>query len=240
VPPNSAIRALADDHAHLTTTAHIGVLVPWANTIVETELARMGLDRIVFHYARLVPERRYRDADAFLGEIAAAVPGALGQFARLSQLGTLAGALVGCTSVGFTTPQVYADSPVVDAFESIVSTLARVGTARIVLAAPYPKHHTAQEAETLTARGVTVLDHASLDLGLLDDFTAATPAHIRALVNTVEPQALADAEAVVLSCTAWPTLDAIGELEDAFGIPVISSNLALAMRAVRIALDAEV
>jgi maleate isomerase len=230
-----ALTALADDHARLTGVAHVGVLVPWANTIVEAELPRMGLDQVVFHYARLVPARRYRDADDFLAEIAAAVPGAVSQFARLS----LSGVLVGCTSVGFMTPEAYAGTLVVDAFEAIMCGLRQLDASRVVLATPYPKRHTAQETETLVARGVQVSDHASLDLGLLDDFGAVTPARIRALVGELQPQALAEADALVLSCTAWPTLAAIVQLEDELGIPVLSSNLALAWQAVRAALDSE-
>ena len=43
---------------------HIGVLVPWANTVVESELPRFGLTHIVWHYARLVPDNQGTVLDA--------------------------------------------------------------------------------------------------------------------------------------------------------------------------------
>lgn len=206
---------------------HVGVLVPWGNMIVEDELPRVGLETVVFHYARLVPARRYRDSGDFLAEIAAAVPSTLGQFARLR----LAGVLVACTSVGFLSPEAYADSPVVDAFTAILDALTQLDAERIVLATPYPIAHTAKQAAAFAAAGVQVCGHASLDLGLLDDFAGITPDRIAALVDGIGAGQLAEADAVVLSCTAWPTLAAITTLEDHLGKPVLSSNLALAISA---------
>jgi hypothetical protein len=109
------LATLRSAHAHLLKPAHVGVLVPWGNTMVETELPRLGLGHVVFHYARLVPAHRYRDADDFLAEIAAAVPDTLQQFARL----TLAGTLVACTSTGFLNPDAYQNTAVVDAFDAL-------------------------------------------------------------------------------------------------------------------------
>jgi maleate isomerase len=210
-----------------TTKTHVGILVPWGNMIVEDELPRTGLDTVVFHYARLVPARRYRDSADFLAEIAAAVPPTLGQFARLP----LAGVLVACTSVGFLTPEAYADNPVVDAFTAILDALTQLDAKRIVLATPYPIAHTAKQAAAFAAAGVQVCGHASLDLGLLDDFAGVTTDRVAALVDGIGSGRLAEADAVVLSCTAWPTLAAITTQEDHLGKPVLSSNLALAISA---------
>jgi maleate isomerase len=78
MPPNSTTTVLAEAHAALTETIHVGVLVPWANAIVETELPRLRLDRVVFHYARLVPASRTTAlGHRFLRELTSAVPTAL-------------------------------------------------------------------------------------------------------------------------------------------------------------------
>ncbi|GIF45226.1 aspartate racemase/maleate isomerase family protein [Actinoplanes xinjiangensis] len=222
---------LHETHGQLHGSAHVGVLVPWGNTMVETELPRLGLDRLIFHYARLVPARRYRDADDFLAEIAAAVPDTLGQFARLS----LAGTLVACTSTGFLTPEAYQQTAVVDAFGALQTLLRALTASTIVLATPYPTRHTQIQAARLHEAGFDVAGHASLDLALLDDFTAVTPERIAALVHRIGEEQLARADAVVLSCTAWPTIDASALLQHELGIPVVSSNLALAYSAVRLA-----
>ncbi|MBG0568725.1 aspartate racemase/maleate isomerase family protein [Actinoplanes aureus] len=226
---------LNDTHTRLRGPAHVGVLVPWGNTIVETELPRLGLDRVVYHYARLVPARRYRDPDDFLAEIAAAVPATLHQFARLS----LAGTLVACTSTGFLTPEAYQDTAVVDAFGALQTLLHDVKASTIILATPYPTRHTQIQAARLQEQGFHVIAHASLDLGLLDDFTAVTPDRIAGLVHGIDAERRSRADAVVLSCTAWPTIDATALLQHELGIPVVSSNLALAYSAVRLARAAE-
>lgn len=236
VPPDDAFAALHAAHVSLPVTAHIGVLVPWGNTVVEMELPRLGLERVIFHYARLVPARRYRDADNFLNEIAAAVPSTLRQFDRIR----LAGALVACTSTGFLRPGAYVDTPVIDAFEAILCMLAHLGASRVALATPYPTRHTAKQVEALRARGIDVTGHASLDLGLLDDFAGVTTSHIRDLVARIPPAQLQAAQALVLSCTAWPTIASILALQATLGLPVVSSNLALAYNAIQIGQTTEV
>jgi maleate isomerase len=230
-----AIALLNDTHTRLHDPAHVGVLVPWGNTIVETELPRLGMDRVVFHYARLVPAHRYRDADDFLAEIAAAVPATLQQFARL----TLAGTLVACTSTGFLNPEAYQETAVVDAFTALQTVLHDLNASTIILATPYPARHTQIQATRLQERGFDVVANASLDLGLLDDFTAVTPDRIAGLVRSIDAERRSRADAVVLSCTAWPTIDATALLQHELGIPVVSSNLALAYSAVRLARAAE-
>ena len=64
--PRSALAEVHADAEAVRSRAHVGVLVPWANTMIETELPRVGLEPLVFHYARIVPARRYRESDAFL------------------------------------------------------------------------------------------------------------------------------------------------------------------------------
>jgi maleate isomerase len=238
MPAESATDTLAtlrSAHDHLLTPAHVGVLVPWGNTMVETELPRLGLGHVVFHYARLVPAHRYRDADDFLAEIAAAVPDTLQQFARL----TLAGTLVACTSTGFLNPEAYQSTAVVDAFDALQILLRDLGASTIVLATPYPARHTQIQATRLQEAGFDVAGNASLDLALLDDFTAVAPERITDLVHSIDVRQRTRADAVVLSCTAWPTIDAIALVQQELGVPVVSSNLALAYSAVRFARAAE-
>ncbi len=225
--PDAATDTLAllhDMHGSLHDLAHVGVLVPWGNTIVEMELPRLGLDRVVFHYARLVPARRYRDADGFLTEIATAIPETLRQFDRIS----LAGSLVACTSTGiFLNREAYRDAEVVDAFDALQDLLRALSASTIVLATPYPRRHTEIQAARLREAGFEVSGHASLDLALLDDFTAVTTDRIAELVYSVDAAGRSRADAVVLSCTAWPTIDATAFLQHELQIPVVSSNLLL-------------
>lgn len=222
--PNSAAAVLDEAHAALLKTIHVGVLVPWANEIVETEFPRLGLDRVVFHYARLVPASRTTALDhRFLEELTSAVPKSLEEVSRLP----LATTLLACTSAGFTQREKEAASlPITSAFDALVSTLNLMLINRIVLITPYPHWLTAIEVRAFIEQGIVVVAQSSLNRA--DGYSRISPTEIYSLIGQAE---FAHAQAIVLSCTGWPTLGLLAELEDAFGMPVLSSNLAMAIHA---------
>lgn len=224
MPPDSATSVLDEAHAALADTIRVGVLVPWANTVVEAELPRLGLDRVVFHYARLVPASRTTNlGHRFLRELALAVPASLEEMSRLP----LATTLLACTSAGFAENSV--SLPVASAFDALVATLHRMSIDQIVLVAPYPHWLTAIEARAFMGREIVVVAESSLDRD--DGYSQVSPAEIRSLIAQIGRRKLARAQAIVLSCTGWPTLDLLGKLEDSFGMVVLSSNLAMAIHA---------
>ncbi|MGH3764056.1 MAG: aspartate/glutamate racemase family protein [Pseudonocardiaceae bacterium] len=225
MPPNSATTVLDQAHAALPETIHVGVLVPWANAIVEAELPRLGLDRVVFHYARLVPASRATALDhRFLRELTSAVPASLEEVSRLP----LATTLLACTSAGFTEGEEVSLS-VASAFDALVATLNRMLIDRIVLVAPYPHWLTAIEVRAFMGRGITVASQSSLNRD--DGYSQVSRADIYRLLGQIGQTELARAQAIVLSCTGWPTLGLLAELEETFGMPVLSSNLAMAIHA---------
>ena len=80
---------------------HAGVLVPWANSVVEAELPRWAGTSVTWHYARLVPPSLGTALDEdFLAGLLAAVPAALGQLAALP----LQRVYLACTSAAFVFP----------------------------------------------------------------------------------------------------------------------------------------
>lgn len=226
VPPDSATTVLDEAHTALRKTIHVGVLVPWANTIVETELPRLGLDRVIFHYARLVPASRTTVLDhRFLRELTSAVPASLEEVSRLP----LATTLMACTSAGFTGGEAVS-LPVASAFDALVAALNRMSVERIVLVAPYPHWLAAIEVRAFLRRGIEVVAQASLDRD--DGYSRVSPAEIHSLISQISQSELARAQAIVLSCTGWPTLSLLTEIEDTFGMAALSSNLAMAIHAV--------
>ncbi|MGH3870361.1 MAG: hypothetical protein ACRDSR_02410 [Pseudonocardiaceae bacterium] len=223
--PDSATTVLADAHAALLEIIHVGILVPWANAIVETELPRLGLDRVVFHYARLVPASRTTALDRrFLRELTSAVPESLVEVSRLPLTTTL----LACTSAGFTEGEA-ASLPVATAFDALVVTLNRMSIDRIALITPYPHWLTAIEARAFVRRGIMVVAQSSLDQD--DGYSKVGPVEVRSLINRIGQAGLARARAIVLSCTGWPTLNLLAEFEGTFGMAVLSSNLAMAIHA---------
>lgn len=226
MPGDSTFALLRARHAQLERVIHVGVLVPWANTVVEAELPRLGLDKVVFHYARLVPPGRTTALDdAYIRGLWAAVPDAVEQMTELP----LAGVLMACTSAGFAVP-VTPPPGVTSAFDALSGALQQIGANRIVLVTPYPHPLTAREVAAFGDRGIGVA--CGVGLGLEDRFAEVTSVEIHALLDQIDRAVLSDVDAVVLSCTGWPTLGLIVGAEDALGVPVISSNVAMAMHAV--------
>lgn len=222
MPPEPALELTIGASQGNSRAAHIGVLVPWANVVVEEELPRLCPDGVVFHYARLVPPGRTTALNAgFLDGLRAAVPEALASLGKLP----LERVLLACTSEGFTHSGGYSPG-VVSAFDALTSTLGRLSARRVALATPYPQAITDREAEAFAGRGITVTACASL--GRDDGYAGITLDEITSLVAGTDPHALAEAQALVLSCTGWPTLRVIPRLEQDLGMPVVSSNLAMA------------
>jgi maleate isomerase len=225
-----------DGRARRKGVMHAGVLVPWANSVVEAELPRWAGASVVWHYARLVPPCRSTALDAdFLAGLLAAAPAALGQFAGLD----LQSVYLACTSAAFMLPEqagsVAAGSrvPVITAFDAIVAALQRRRASRIVLLTPYPANICEAEARRFDSQGIAVTGHASLRL--IDGYAAVGGSQIQELAVQVGPRARKEAQAIVLSCTGWPTLGLVAQLGREFGKHVVSSNLAIARHALRAA-----
>lgn len=213
---------------------HAGVLVPWANSVVEAELPLWAGRSVAWHYARLVPPSRATALNRdFLGGLLAAVPAALGQLAALP----LRQVYLACTSAGFMLPSQVAacaaDAPVtmVSAFDAIVTALRARGISRVALLTPYPRAICEAEADTFSGHGITVTDRATLDLA--EGYAAVEPAQVCELAGRLDPRAVKEAQAVVLSCTGWPTLGLVSGLRQELGTEILSSNQAIALHAVR-------
>ena len=121
---------------------HAGVLVPWANTVVEAELHRVTGADVTWHYSRLVPESRTTGLDGrFLSGLLEAAPAALAQLAALP----LQAAYLACTSAAFVYPELTeaarcgATVTLVSAFDAIVAVLRELPASRVVLLTPYPE-----------------------------------------------------------------------------------------------------
>jgi maleate isomerase len=215
-------------------TGHAGMLVPWANLVMEAELPRWVGTSVVWHYARLVPAGWGTALDEeFLGELLAAVPAALRQLAALP----LPRVYLGCTSAGFMLPDQATNAtagtevPVVTAFDAILATLRRRQATRILLLTPYPEQVCDTEAATFADRGIAVTGRATLNLR--DGYAAIEPGQICELASRVGRRAAEEAQVIVLSCTGWPTFGLDKTLGRQLGRDVVSSNRAIALHALQ-------
>jgi maleate isomerase len=213
---------------------HAGVLVPWANAVVEAELHRWAGNAVIWHYSRLVPPSGTTALDKeFLTGLLDAVPAALAQLSALP----LQRVYLACTSAAFMDPKRAGSSAsrarggIVSAFDAITAALSEHGASRVVLLTPYPQDVTDTETRMFGQSGITVTACASL--GLDDGYWGVTRDQIGELVGKISDEAMGKAEAIVLSCTGWPTFGPTRTLRSRLGKPVISSNLAMAWHARR-------
>lgn len=204
--------------------AKLGLITPPTNTVNEAEWARMVPEGVTVHSHRMP----LHHGEGVLEMIAANV-GLL----RQADVDVVAYA---CTAGSMVTPAhalpdaagQATGAQVVTTAAAIVDALNHVGAARISVATPYHDALNAHEVAFLADHGVEVLAIAGLGLGANGpaDYPriARTPlARIEALaMQVIRP----GGEALLLTCTDFPTLPLIPMLEDRLGIPVLSSNTA--------------
>lgn len=115
------------------------------------------------------------------------------------------------------------NTPVITTSHAIVAALKHMDLSRIALVTPYGDDLNALEVEYFESAGLTVKRFASLyvngavEAGRQDDDAA----HDLALTLRRD-----DLDAIVISCTNLPAIDAIDRLESETGLPVITSNQA--------------
>src|SRR5262245_56633941 len=106
--------------------------------------------------------------------------------------------------------------------QAIRQAFTRFGIKKLVLISPYVKQTNEHEVNYLTEAGFTVLHE--LGLGLDSDRYSAVTQDERIPVG--KESTLPDADVYFLSCTNTRMIEAINDLEQDLGKPVISSNQA--------------
>lgn len=213
----------------------IGLLVPSSNTTVEPEFYRALPADVTLHTARL-----------FLTQI---TPESIERMVEdlETQSRLLASADVDVIVLGATAPSFLKglgyDRELIKRIEAVsgkratttstalIEAIRHLGAKRVVLGSAYDDKVNAIAKSFLEASGIAVLDAKGLDLvdnlvvGRLDAETAYV------LAKQVDRP---DAEAVVLACTNWRTMDVIDRLERELGKPVISTTQVSIWAALRI------
>ncbi len=113
---------------------------------------------------------------------------------------------------------------------AIVTAFRALGTRKVMLATPYAQVLNDLEKKFLAEHGVAVLRDRALDLPVPEGMCGATPdVWIQTVMEMRDPQA----DAYFLSCTNIQSVDAIAELEQRLGKPVVTSNQASLWYALR-------
>jgi maleate isomerase len=129
--------------------------------------------------------------------------------------------------------QAHPNVPVTNPLSACKAALAALGIKRVAFLTPYSPEVTSAMQKSLAKAGFDIVTTGSFDL--TDDFE----------VGRVSPQSIADAvrvladknpcDGVFVSCTSLRVANLIPALEADLGIPVTSSNHALAWHMLRLA-----
>ena len=217
--------------------AKLGLIVPPTNTVNEAEWARMMPPGVTFHTTRMrlhetaTPAQLaglYRDLDAAIGLLAQA---------RVDVVA------YGCTAGSmFSPPEQLAEAVgartgarVVTTAAAIVAALRALGARRLVVATPYHDALNEHERHFLEACGFKILALSGRGIGAggADEYPRIAETPLAELAAQVREIMRPDAEALLISCTDFPSLALIEKLEAEFDMPVISSNSATLWAALR-------
>ena len=213
----------------------IGLLVPSSNTTVEPEFYRALPREVTLHTARLfltriAPEsilktvedmetqaRLLASAEVDVIVLAATAPSFL---KGLGYDRELIGKIESATGRTATTTST-----------ALIQAIQHFGARRVVLASAYDEKVNGIAKSFLEASGIEVT--AMQGLSIVDNLVVGRlgPDSAYELARKVDRP---EAEAIVLSCTNWQTMDAIERIERETGKPVISTTQASVWAALRI------
>jgi len=205
--------------------SRIGLFVPSSNTTIEPEFYRALPAHVTLHAARLYLTQIATDSiENVVGDIEA-------------QARNLASADVDVLVLGATAPSFLkglgydvevtrrieqaSGKPATTTSTALVKALKELGIERVALGAAYDDHVNSIAKGFLEANGFQVV--RAKGLGLVDNLVVGRldGSSARELAREIDsPQA----QAIVLACTNWRTMDVLEQLEQELGKPVLSTT----------------
>jgi maleate isomerase len=218
------------------------MIVPSSNTTMETEVPEMlrrreaassGSERFTFHSSRMAmrrvsPEELARmdaESDRCAAELSDARCDALAYACLVAIMA--AGPkyhLAAAQRLSRTASENGCSAPVITSAGALVDGIHAIGARRVAVIAPYLRPLTQLVIDYLTDFGIEVVDSVSLEVADNLEVGRLDP---MALPSVAERLDLSQADALVLSaCVQMPSLPAIEQTEQRFGLPVLSAAAA--------------
>ncbi len=223
----------------LAKRASIGLIVLATDYTIEHEWRKVpgGIEGVALYHSRI------RNRDTVTTESLGAMAGRLTESAGLITPDTPLDVIAyGCTSastvIGEETvfANIRAARPDVACTTPITAALAAfsaMGANRVGVLTPYAVEVNEVMANYLAARGIEVPVFGSFNLDRDTLVSRITPDSVERAIETLLDGA--SCEAIFVSCTSLRLMDHCARLEQRFGIPVTSSNHAMAWHALRLA-----
>lgn len=211
--------------------AKLGLITPPTNTVNEAEWAAMMPNGVTFHTHRMP---LHADTTSPAGK-AALMADLEGVFAVLKQARVDAIAYA-CTAGSMINPvdalpdllsQTMA-VPAVTTSAAIIKALKTLGATKLSVATPYAQKLNDHETEFLHENGFTVERIAGLGIGANGphEYIQIAQTPLEAVAAHVLSVFVEGSDALLITCTDFPTLPLIAELEQELGVPVVTSNQA--------------
>ena len=226
-PKQSQTSAL--DYARL---GRLGIGTPQANPTVEAEIRRLLPFEVDAVTLRLISDST--DSTTRLKSYLINLPLHAKQFAGMP----IDVFLFACTATSYllepdlqvkaiADAEAVLGAPVITAPDALVSELKMLRAQRIALVSPYPGAIMAAAVVWWTRQGFEVVQQGGVDIHSKDTVKIYGLQSANAW-QSLQTMDIGNADAVVLSGTGMPSLPLIQKASAHFGVPVISSNLALA------------
>ena len=210
----------------------IGVIVPSTNTTCEADFQLVASQNVTIHGSRMWLTNDVGGDEAF-----DRMNSEIESSARY-----LATANVDAISYGCTTGSFYkgpgwdedmmkliektAGVPAAATSPSVVQALRHFGAKRISVASPYPDYNNQKLRAYLEAMGFEVLNLEGEPVAAASGNQGINDQEPESVVEFAASICRDDADALLGSCTAWRSLEAVDELEKRTGKPMVSSNQA--------------
>ncbi len=220
------------------TRANLGVIVLETDETLEPEFSRiMARAGVALYHSRIAmtPEIRpdtLAQMEQDLPASARLLPPSL-QFDAIGFGCTSASTVIGSARVAEAVRTVCPGAKVTDPLAATIAACQSLGVRRLGFVTPYIAEVSARMRQKLEEAGFEIAGFGSFEEGNDRVVARITQASILQAIEAVAAQAPCDA--VFVSCTNLRCLDVIPVAEARIGVPVISSNTALAWHMLRMA-----
>lgn len=220
------------------TRATMGVIVLETDETLEPEFAKvMALDGVALYHSRIpmVPEIRPETLARMEEDLPASarlLPPSL-DFDVIGYGCTSASTVIGSKNVARAIQTVFPNAKVSDPLAAIIAAGHHLGAKRLGFITPYVPEVSGRMRQKLEDAGFEIAAFGSFEEGNDQVVARITEASISEAAENVA--AAAPCDAIVISCTNLRCLKIISRIEDKIGVPVISSNQALAWHMLRLA-----
>jgi len=223
--------ATMDQSSPVRTRRRVGLLVPSSNTVMENDLhTRLPKDLYTVHTARMHLVTCNRECEVQMIDDYAPKAAADVGTAGIDLL------VFGCTSAGSLFGAAHdkkvcdelgarAGAPALGTLSAVNEALARRNFKRLAVLTPYVDDLTQAVAGAATVPGREIV--AAYGMGIEDNVELATPTPENIVAFAKDKLSGVEMDGIFVSCTNFRALEAVPELERIFGVPVVTSNLAV-------------